>query len=305
MLSHFWEKRRHNRDLRVNLFKGLYQILLEIARIPVPKIGSFIIDDEGFIKLTNRPLAMEIHELEAQHIPVNIPVNMTYSMVDSYIIDMLALHDSRLIHQPNAINDRPDGICQAGTLATMKTTVSHFFQDQYRQGPYVYILIDLHQSNIIVDEDWNIMYLIDLEWTCWRPIEMLHPPHWLTSQAVDMIDVDLYTSVRQEFMGIMEQLEKNLYPNISVSVAAIMNEGWENKNFWYTLALRSTTGIFSIFFDHIQPKFAEEDPDDPTFLRVTYKYWAPETDAFLAKKLKDKETYDVRLREEFDIDPSA
>lgn len=247
---------------------------------------------------------MEIHELEGQQIPVNIPRDMTYSSVDSHI-NTLAFHDSRLIHQPNSLSSRADGVCQAAALATMRTVASHFFECEYSQGPFVYILNDLHQSNILVDEDWNIMCLIDFEWACSRPIEMLHPTHWLTSQAVDMIDVDLFTSVHQEFMSIMEQQEKELYADMVISVSGVMKRGWENKTFWYALALRSTTGIFPIFFDHIQPEFAEDDPDDPTFLRVAYKYWTSEVDAFLAKKLEDKAAYGIKLQKEFDVDLAA
>jgi hypothetical protein len=31
---------------------------------------------------------------------------------------------------------------------------------------FLYRLTDLHPSNIFVDSDWNIKYVIDLEWAC-------------------------------------------------------------------------------------------------------------------------------------------
>ncbi|PGG97357.1 hypothetical protein AJ79_09228 [Helicocarpus griseus UAMH5409] len=303
MLSSSWEAMRHNKHLRTNLFKGLSRILLNVAKVPVPRIGSYIIDDNGFVVLANRPLSMEIHELESQHIPVNIPRDKTYSSVDSYVIDTLAFHDNRLIHQPNALNDPEDGAYQAAALAAMRTVAMQFFKHGLRCGPFVYVLNDLHQSNILVDEEWNIKYLIDLEWACSRPIEMLHPPHWLTSQAVDMIDVNLFTSVHQEFTSIMQQEESDIYKDTTISLSDVMNQGWESKTFWYALALTSPTGIFAIFFDRIRPMFAKYK--ESAFIEMMHRYWISDVGSFLEKKMEDKAAYDLRLQEEFDVYPAT
>ncbi|KAK2773118.1 hypothetical protein FQN52_004710 [Onygenales sp. PD_12] len=305
MLSCTWENKKHDNNLRGNLFKGLSRILLDIAKVPVPRIGSFVIDDDGFLVLNNRPLSIEIHELEGKQIPVDIPRDMTYSSVDSYVTDILAFHDSRFAHQPNALKDSTDGAFQAAALTTMRTVSSHFFKRELRRGPFIYVLNDLHQSNILVDEDWNITCLIDLEFACSRPIEMLHPPHWFTNRYVNDIDVDHFTAAHQEFVTLMDQQEKELYPDTTISVASVMKRGLENRSFWYSLALKSIAGLEHIFFEHIETTFAQDADDDPTFIKVTHKFWAPKMDEFLAKKVKDKAAYDKRLQEEFDIDPAA
>ncbi|EEP78408.1 predicted protein [Uncinocarpus reesii 1704] len=222
MLSSSWELKKHDDGLRRNLFKGLSRILLDIAKVPVPLIGSFVIDDNGFLVLSNRPLSPIITEMEGRQIPVDIPRNMTYSSVDSYVTDTLAIHDSRFTHQPNALTDRTDGAFQAAALTTMRTVAACFFKRELRRGPFVYVLNDLHQSNILVDEDWNISCLIDLEFACSQPIEMLHPPHWFTNRFVDQIDADHFTSVHGEFMAIMEQQERDLYPETPISVFKLL-----------------------------------------------------------------------------------
>lgn len=83
MLSETWIEKRREANLRMNLFRGLSQILLAIGRVPLPRIGSFTIDANGFLNLTYRPLTLEIHELENEQIPVDIPRDVTYSTVDS------------------------------------------------------------------------------------------------------------------------------------------------------------------------------------------------------------------------------
>lgn len=210
MLSQVWEEKQHDDNLRVNLFKGLAQILLDLAKVPVPQIGSFIIDDNGFLMLCNRPLSNEVPLLESRDIPVDIPRDMTYSRVDSYVADILTYHDSRLQHQPNAVHDSLDGIIQVSALATMRSVASHFFERDLRPGPFLYTLHDLHGSTILVDKELNIQYIIDLEWACSQPIEMIHPPHWFAGQWVDTMDVDLYTSRHEEFVGILEDMEREL-----------------------------------------------------------------------------------------------
>ncbi|EER39373.1 conserved hypothetical protein [Histoplasma capsulatum H143] len=264
-LSYTWEDKRDDNGLRGNLSKGLSRILLDIAKVPVPRIGSFVIDDDdGFLMLNNRPLSIEIHELEGKQIPVDIPRDMTYSSVDSYITDILAFHDSRFAHQPNALKDSADGAFQAAALATMRTVFSYFFKRELRRGPFVYVLNDLHQSNILVDEDWNITCLIDLEFACSRPIEMLHPPHWFTNHYVNKIDVNHFTVAHHEFVALMEQQEKELYTDTTIPVASVMKRELESKSFWYSLALKSITGLEHIFFEHIETTFANDADDDPT-----------------------------------------
>ncbi|KAL5338015.1 hypothetical protein BJX70DRAFT_388886 [Aspergillus crustosus] len=119
MLSNAWGLGRDNNELRANLFRDLARIFLSFARVPLPRIGSFIISDNGYFRLANRPLSLGIHELENEGIPVDIPRDLTYSSTHAYVTDLPAIHDSRLYHQPNAINDQSDFTYQASILATM------------------------------------------------------------------------------------------------------------------------------------------------------------------------------------------
>ena len=302
MLSHTWNERRHEPRLRRNLFRDLSRILLTVAQVALPRIGSFTIDDNGFLSLTNRPLSLDIQDLENEQIPVDIPRGLTYSNVDSFVVDTLAFHDSRLKHQPNGATHMEDCIYQVSALTIMKTVFSLFLRRDLRRGPFVFVLTDLHQSNILVDEEWNIKCIIDLEWVCSYPIEMLHPPYWLTNQAVDMIDASEYDQVRREFMDILEHEEHELYADIreTTRLSPIMKQGWEMGTFWYSLALQSPTGLSRVFYDHIQPRLAKGHESDGEFFRIIMYYWEMNVTDFLHKKVKDKEDYDLQLRKAFE-----
>lgn len=112
MLSNTWPEKQLDTRLRTNFFRDLSRILLSISRVPLSKIGSFIIEQNGSLHLSNRPLSLEVQDLENEKIPTNISRDYTYTTVDSYVTDILRIHDSRLRHQPNAVNDTGDYIYQ-------------------------------------------------------------------------------------------------------------------------------------------------------------------------------------------------
>ncbi|RMZ80972.1 hypothetical protein DV738_g2348, partial [Chaetothyriales sp. CBS 135597] len=95
---------------------------------------------------------------------------------------LLELEGRGLLHDPNMIYDGDD--CRGNMAAkTLLRAVSHHYINKARRnGPFLLQFTDLHASNIFVDEAWNITCLLDLEWVCALPSEMLAVPYWLTGQ---------------------------------------------------------------------------------------------------------------------------
>ncbi|KKZ63773.1 hypothetical protein EMCG_01877 [[Emmonsia] crescens] len=302
MLSNTWFEKQDDAKLRSNFYRGLSRIFLSLARTPLPKIGSFVIDNNGFLRLTNRPLSIGIQDLENEEISTDMPRDYTYSTVDSYVVDTLSFHDSRIQHQPNAINDLGDYIYQTSALAAMRAIFPLFFRRDLRRGPFTFMLTDLHQSNIFVDENWHITSLVDMEWACSLPIEMVQPPHWLTNKGVDQIVSEEYNEARMEFMNILiaeEERSGDSTTNMP-KLSAIMNQAWETGAFWFGLALSSPTGLFSLFGKKIQPRLTKKCPDHDAFHEIMPWYWAQDTVSILTRKLADRKNYDARLRQEFE-----
>lgn len=302
MLSSTWSEKHGDVKLRTNFFRDLSRILLSIARIPLPRIGSFVVNNNGILQLTNRPLSLEIQQLENEEFPTDMPRDYTYLTVDSYITDILTFHDNRLRYQPNAINDAGDYIYQASALTAMRAIFPIYFQRKFRRGPFTFTLTDLHQSNIFVDEDWHIVSLVDLEWACSQPIEMLQPPYWLTNKAVDQIDSEEYDKIRTEFLDILTAEEERSGGTgfRDLKLSSIMEQAWKIGTFWYSLALSSPTGLFAIFEKHLQPKLIEKCPDHGAFYQVMPWCWAKDVVNILAQKLSDKKDYDKQLQQAFE-----
>lgn len=309
MLSNTWSEKQHDVGLRTNFFKGLSRILLSISRKPLPRIGSFIINTDGYLTLSNRPLSMELQELENEKIPTEIPRDYTYSTVESYVTDILGAHDSRLREQPNAVNNLQDCGYQMSALAAMRTIAPLFFRRDYHRGPFVFTLTDLHQSNILVDDEWRITCLVDLEWACSRPIQMIEPPYWLTNKGVDQIDAGEYDKLRKELMAVMEIEEADISHGSSSSdadapirLSEVMEQTWVAGTFWYSLALSSPTGLFGLFYKHIQTFLSENGSED--IGEVMPFYWGKDVGRFVASKLADKRDYDRELQQAFEASSS-
>ncbi|KJK61059.1 hypothetical protein P875_00042703 [Aspergillus parasiticus SU-1] len=90
MLSETWDEDHHHRDKRINLFRGLSRIMLSLSQIPLPRIGSWTLDPNGALRLSNRPLTLRLHQLENGGIPTNIGRTLTYPAADAYYLDLLA-----------------------------------------------------------------------------------------------------------------------------------------------------------------------------------------------------------------------
>lgn len=300
MLSETWSEHRHDPKRRANLFRDLSLIMLDLAKVPLPRIGSWTMDNSGVLKLTNRPLTLLLHQLENAEIRTGIPRDRTYTSVEPYLLDLITCHDNRLRYQPNSIHHQSDGDQQLAALTAMRALLPKFTDSRFRQGPFVYSLTDLHQSNIFVDEYWRITGIIDLEWACSRPVEMLSPPDWLSDRSLEEITfyLDEYTSLYHEFVDSVEREGQEVYH--SNFTAEVMRACWKTASFWYFRALDSPTALLALYIDHLQPRFVKlSNAAWIESSRVLMALWDLDSRSFVSSKVKEQEQYANQLREIF------
>ncbi|KAF2021873.1 hypothetical protein BU24DRAFT_417506 [Aaosphaeria arxii CBS 175.79] len=259
MLSNSWEDKRGDDRLQSNLKRGLARILLSLAAIPLPRIGAFRLDDAGYVHLDNRPLNAEIIMQENEGFPIIIPRDQTYTRADDFILATLDAFHNRLLHQPNAMSDEFSGQFELAAILAARGVLPPMLQKDLRSGPFVCSLTNLHRSNIIVDDDWNITRIIDLEFACSWPIEFQHPPYWLGGQRADVLDDISFDPHHNQFVRILEELEEQgEFPAIRSprKLSAIMRYTWASGTFWLTLGLQNpmmfaTTFWFGILAVHL------------------------------------------------------
>lgn len=308
MLSESWDEKRHDESRRTNLFRDLSRIILSLGQIPLPRIGSFTLDNTGVLSLTNRPLTLRLQELENGGIPVDIARGDTYTAVEPYILDLLAYHDSRLRYQPNSINDELDCKAQMAAITGMRAVLHHFVDRDLRNEPFQFTLTDMHQSNIFVDQQWHIKYLIDLEWACSLPIQMQSPPYWLTSRCVDNLTEEHlveYDKVHEEFMHVFEHEEKLRGDDDHLSRSRAMKKAWKSGSFFYFHALNTTVGLFNVWGQSIHPRFSSMDYVKEELNELLSPYWCANAENVVAKKIRDREQYAEQLRALFEAKPQV
>ncbi|KAF1816423.1 hypothetical protein P152DRAFT_454687 [Eremomyces bilateralis CBS 781.70] len=185
--------------------------------------------------------------------------DQTYTTSESYISDLLTYHDLRFLHQPNAVNNG-DGGRELIVSKTMLRATGHHYLLGAPKRPFVLGLTDLHQSNLFVDEDWNIKYLIGLKWVCSLPIEMRGALYCLWGHDLDDIigaNLEEYVIVRDEYMRIFEGKEEALSPKLQygLSLAQVTQSVWEKGWVWYCLSLTSVNGMCILFDQYVCRKY--------------------------------------------------
>jgi hypothetical protein len=258
MLSNTWVEHQEDLIRKQNLFRGIARLILSLARVAQPRIGSFRFHGDGTVTLTNRPLFCSTIIPENDGAPRTMQRSDTYMSTEALASDLLTFHDKRFLSQPNAAHDEDDCRLQMAVKTLLRAVSHRFFRREFRNGPFVLRLTDLHASNNFVDQEWNITCLIDLEWICSVPVEMLGVPYWLTGRAIDEVvdHMEEFDNIQQEFMHIFEKEEQKITAgNEHISLTRIMQDTWESKGMWFCHCLTSVNGMYALSEDHICPKF--------------------------------------------------
>lgn len=302
MLSDAWDTIYDDTNKRLDLYRDLSRIMLSLAGTQLSRIGSLTMDNRRLVSLTNRPLELHLHKFENDEIPTGIPRDTMYTTTETYLLDRLSSYDNRIRRQPNSILDQSDGASQLPTLTIMRALIPHYTRKETRHGPFPLMLTDLHPSNIFVREDGHVACIIDLEWACTRPAEMLQPPHWLTNRSIDQITghhLVEYGERHKEFVSALRAEEEA--SGCVTSFSAAMSSAWDHGGFWYFNSIESFSGLYSLFLQHVQPTYGVEASRDwKGFERSVTPYWVIGTTKFIESKVREREDYLQRLREVFE-----
>lgn len=232
MLSQTLKKFRDaDPDRLQNLLRGISRIMISLASKAQSRIGSLRFSDDGSIELGNRPLFCANTILESEGAPK--VVNRTYATEGHFIDDMLRFREESFRAQPNAVNDEEDCRLQMFHMVLLRRMKAHF-ADRHYQGPFVLQFTDFHASNIFVDDEWNIVSLIDLEFVCALPPSMLSAPYWLTVDAMDEISdrIDAYGRLHQLFTSTLRRYQQRLRHEHNVDLALAVESAWETYAYW-------------------------------------------------------------------------
>lgn len=296
MLSSTWDLHRGDAARRRTLFRDMSRIMLSLARVPQPRIGSFrFCPDDGTVALTNRPLPCALIILENDGAPRTLPAGRTYACVEPFVTDMLALQDASFLANRNAVYDAGDCRAQMAARTLLRTLSYRFASPEQRNGPFRLQLTDLHASNIFVDDDWNLTCLIDLEWVSALPVEALAVPYWLTGRGIDqLVDQDLveFDKVHEEFMEVFDEVEAASPLGGGASLAGVIRESWESGTVWLWHCLTCVDAIISLVQEHVAPRYFGMSVRVEVVLS---QYWCQGAEEVVKQKVAEHKEYAEEL----------
>jgi hypothetical protein len=303
MLSKSWESGRKDPTKRKNLYQGMARLILSLAQIPQPRIGSLRYHNNGTLSLSNRPLSCSTIMLENEGAPRIMQRSDTYTCTDAFVSEMLAFHDQRFLSQPNRVFNEEDCRGQMAVHTLLRTLSHKYIKRETRNGPFVLQFTDFHESNIFVDQEWNITCFIDLEWVCALPTEQLAVPYWLSGKGVDQIGgkgFDEFDKVRGEFMGIFEEEEYKTRDGRQhdISLAEVMHDTWKSKGVWFWHCIESLDAMYLLVERQLCKPFSRTLSIELEESLSTF--WMEDSAEVVVKKLSERARYIQQLRELFD-----
>jgi hypothetical protein len=291
---------------RHNLFRGTSRLILKLARVPLRRIGSFTFDpDMGTISLTNRPLTSGIAIIENDGASRVMDSDQTYESVDPYVTDLLTLHDNRFLAQKNAVKSREDCYYQMAVQAILRIMSQQYLDRSPRQGPFYMQPTDLHPGNLMVDDDWNITSLIDLEWICARSHQMIDIPCWITWRGIDEVCLPQfsaeYATARKSFMAAFEEEGREMSGEMSNDFSKTIEKSYSSKASWFFHALDSTNAMYQLFELQLRPQFISQGIPEKVGAYFAV-FWAQQVRETTIRKLREREEYDAELRAMFRVE---
>lgn len=228
--------------------------------------------------------------------------SQTYPCAEPYISDLLTQHDRRLLAQRNAVKNEPDCHYQLAVHGLLRMISHHYLPARSR--PFALQFTDFHQSNVLVDKDWNITALVDLEWMCAHPLEMIDVPPWITSKGIDEIAEDEetleeYGKAREEFLSLLREEERELAAADGAPQHALLSETmrstWASGSNWFFWCLKSVNAMYNLVEQHILPQY-HSSTLTPKQDKLVSQFWSTNRDEIVQMKLQQREEWLAELQ---------
>ncbi|KAI5464325.1 hypothetical protein BGZ63DRAFT_401282 [Mariannaea sp. PMI_226] len=288
-------------DLYKNLFFSISNILLAMASVPQEKIGSYSFQDDGTIALTGRPHFAAFTQLEAAGIEPAINRGDTYNNTEAFFGDLIRSQRNRLIDYRNAVRNEQDAKEQLGAIAVLRSIANRFIKPKLRKGPFVMQMTELDMNHFVVNDNWNIVSLLELDFMASLPVEMFQEPHWMTGRLVDMDCEDFYTQceMRGTFLEVFRPMEEAAKPlqDYDICLHNLMQQQHMSGASWFWDSAISLNGVSD--FVRRNSSHMSFPAEGPGLFDLAYKFWGPDADDLITRKLADRSDYLQKLRSWF------
>lgn len=295
------------------LYGQVADILLQLYQLPFPKIGSLAEVEDDEWDVIQRPLTFNMNQLvQLGTLPRSKLPTSTFETSSSYFASLADLNIDHLALQRNdAIGDAAD--CRrryiSRHLFRKLARGSRLSSKEYENGPFRLWCDDLRPSNILLNADYQIVAVIDWEFTYAAPAEYSQSPPWwlLIEQPEFWTDkgMEEWTKIYGDRLNIFlrvlrareqDRIERGILDRENI-LSDHMERSWTSGDFWISYAARKSFAFDTVFFKYIDERFFGDREAGLKALETRAEL-LDETereamDAFVDMKLKQMETREL------------
>ncbi|KAH7018468.1 phosphotransferase family protein [Microdochium trichocladiopsis] len=280
-----------------SLYEQMAGILLQLYSLDFPRIGSLVLDDliternspgGGSASVTGRPLIQNINRItEWTSAPQGLLPSNTYARAEEWYSDMADMHMLQLVFQRNyLVKDEDDArdkyiarqlfrrLAASGKLSAPS---NHNDASPGRDGPpFKLFSEDLRPNNVLLDEHFKIVAVIDWEFAYAAPAQFARdPPWWLLIRQPHHWEggieafIAAYEPRLQTFLRTLrrcearheEERESKDAIDTDKPLSQYMQESWEKKLWIHGLCMRNSWLFDHLFWKFIDPLFFGPNED--------------------------------------------
>ncbi|KAI9813342.1 MAG: hypothetical protein M1832_006357 [Thelocarpon impressellum] len=186
---------------KAKIYRQLADMFIQLREQEFDHIGSLTLDRHGApIFSTNRPMGINFcdAQLDGQDPARLLGPNDIFTSTTAYVRFLLHFAYNNFLRQRDAVEDMENARFQIYALHEMRDRVRAWIDPGLDSGPFVLMHGDLLPGNIIVDDDFNVLAIIDWEWSHTVPLQLFVPPSWLTGVPVEFLTYEDRTGAISE-----------------------------------------------------------------------------------------------------------
>ncbi|KAM4058868.1 hypothetical protein HRG_008249 [Hirsutella rhossiliensis] len=234
------------------LYRQIANIYLQLFQHSFSKIGSLsVAQDAGAAphwRVTSGPLTFKMNEVERMG---GVQVGSSDGPFDLAVDYFQALADQSLSHLLNnhrASRDEQELLDDHKSICVLRSLAEHFSPNGSIDSEHKLFCDDLRFGNILVDESYRIVAVLDWEFCYVAPRSFLcSPPSWLIgTEPFEWKDTDVsfYKDQLSLFLELLEEEEERCQADHALS--RLMRQSMRDGAFWYNLATRESFPLSDI-----------------------------------------------------------
>lgn len=208
----------------------------------------------------------------------------TFKTARHFVDFLFRLADNELERSPDlAMDDRGGRHILYARDDFRRYITDTWLEPQANTGPFVLAHGDLTllANNILFDQDYRIVAVLDWEWSCVVPAQLLVPPVWLTGSGFEfmLMGQRWYNAEVQHLVDVIKDREKALH------VRPILSQEWTRMTTWchtaVAVALQNPDMIYSTYWTFLFYHLVAPEPEPEKFREYHEQHIAPRLNAFM------------------------